>query len=237
MDSIADYYYGKNSEIAGFGKDYLGYNISVIRTLFKTFTLPLILVLGLAGLCYFKEIPPTVFTEDPAGMTDAYPWIGLVSYVGILVWFAGASICFFTAAVLSEIKHDKELIRFLLAGGIMTTLLTLDDLFMLHEYIYPDFLHVPQKVVVCIYAAGMLWYLVSFRVLILKKEPLLFILGLVLFGLSTAVDMFLEVKNHWLWYAEDVCKFLGICSWSAYYACFSFKALVGPRSSQPVKIK
>src|SRR6185295_18176055 len=105
-------------------------------------------------------------------------------------------------------------------------LLTLDDLFMLHEYIYPDFLHVPQKVVYGIYAVGFLWYFIRFRLLIWKTGPLLLILSFVFFGLSTACDLFLEAyKDPWIWYWEDVPKFFGIVSWTAYFSEFSFKAL------------
>lgn len=204
------------------------------RTLLKIFFLPFIIVLSVVLLCHFKEIPPNIFTSDPLVLVGAYPWLGLISNLGVLVWTVGAGICFFASAVLSRNNDDREYVRFLAIGGIIGTLLTLDDLFMLHEYIYPDFLHIPQNFVYVVYAAGFLWYLIKFRMLIWKTGPLLFVLSLVFFALSTACDLLLEAyKEPWFWFWEDVPKFFGIVSWTAYFATFSFKALVTPKTGKP----
>ena len=85
------------------------------------------------------------FTRDPLSIMDAPVYIGILSNLGILFWTAGAAICFFSAAIISDIKHQSQAFYFLLFGGIITTVLLFDDFFIFHEKVFPEYLNTSKK--------------------------------------------------------------------------------------------
>ncbi|HLF17397.1 MAG TPA: hypothetical protein VI749_00685 [Candidatus Omnitrophota bacterium] len=142
--------------------------------------------------------------------------------------------------MLSRKNQEKEYVGFLVIGGTITAALMLDDLFMLHEYIYPDFLHISQNIVFCIYAMVILLYLVRFNALILKTDFPILILSLAFFTLSLAADILSEYHDlPWLVFFDDGAKFLGIVSWVGYFInlCFQTLIFVSPQQYGPGKAR
>jgi hypothetical protein len=173
------------------------------------------LLLSVTIATYPSKIALLDLTRDMAAIAHVHPLVGVVSNVGILLWCATAAICLFSAGLLRQHGLRAEA-RFLSWGGLLTTVLLLDDLFMIHEYIAPMHFHVNEKVVLAIHACAAGAYLVSQRRLILAANYQLLAAAMLLFFLSMVVDV-ADVPGWWR-PAEDGFKLLGIASWFGYHA-------------------
>lgn len=145
--------------------------------------------------------------------------VGLISNRGDLLWMATAAICLFTAcsSLIQPRGRPREL---LLAGGALSLLLCLDDMFLLHDrYISANVL----------YGA----YIVFALTILLRHRPLLrrlglgqFLLPVALLGSSLLVDRFqdaLPIAYGPGQLMEEGVKFLGIAAW----LCFWWQAAAG----------
>ena len=173
----------------------------------------LLLMVLLAALS--AHIPVSTMTRDMASIAHVHPLIGVVSNVGILLWCATAVICFFGSSLLRQQGLPAEA-RFLMWAGLMTTVLLVDDLFMIHEYIAPVHFHVSEKLVLASYACATGAYLLVHRRLILADNYLLLAAAMALFTASMMVDI--ADGGGWWRLVEDGTKILGIASWFGYHA-------------------
>lgn len=182
------------------------------------FLAPVVLALGVLALVRkFTGIPLPVFMEDPAATMETPFYVGIVSNVGILLWCAAAAICFFCAAILFKARGDKNQQTFFLCSGLLISALMLDDLFMLHESILPDYLGVPQNLVQTSYAVMALLYVRRFWKMIFNAEHAMLFLAFGLLGFSVLCDVVpFRVTAHALF--EDGSKLLGIASFLIYFA-------------------
>lgn len=162
---------------------------------------------------------PSQFTRDPAVLLDAFPLLGVVSYVGILVWAATAAITWFTSAVLRTRQAEQAPRRFLFFAGLLTFWLLLDDLFLFHEWLFPEVLGVRQRLLFAAYIGLTALFLVRFRALILRSNYALLVLALTFFATSVGFDVLPESAFRWdyLYLIEDSAKLFGIVSWFAYF--------------------
>lgn len=171
--------------------------------------------------------------RDPAATMRAPAYIGLVSNIGVLLWYGTAAVCLFCAAGLRRQESGGTMRSFLLLAGLITAVLGLDDLFRLHEDVLPS-LGVRQRITVAVYATAVPLYLVRYRQLILRTDFLLLLFALAFLGLSVCIDYLSPRIEHmpyasvaWMRgymaipelriYVEDGFKLLGIASWSAYF--------------------
>lgn len=73
-------------------------------------------------------------------------------------------------------------------SGCLTTILLLDDLFLLHEFFIPTYIKIPEKVVYLIYVIFVFLYLKNFRRIIQNTEFIVLLLAFTFFGFSVSVD-------------------------------------------------
>ena len=180
--------------------------------------LPTLFVLLAVGIISWRtNIPIMDFTRDPLSIMDAPVYIGIVSNLGILFWAAGAAICFFSAAIISHIKHQSQAFYFLLFGGIITTVLLFDDFFLFHERVFPKYLNTSERQAFIIYLLMIVAYLIFFRKKIMTTDFLILGMSLLGFAISATIDEIFV--NHFTgkFLVEDGFKLLGILSWSAYF--------------------
>ncbi|MBD2039822.1 hypothetical protein [Microcoleus sp. FACHB-672] len=184
--------------------------------------LPIISILAIVA--WQAEIPLGNLTRDPLVTVEQPFYIGFFSNIGILFWCAAAAICLFSFALLQNHYRSRRMHSFILYSGILTSVLLLDDLFMIHEEVAPKYLFVPEKFVYLIYALMLLVYLVKFRKTILKTDFSLLVLALAWFALSIVFDKGIIplspslLERGFDFYLEDAAKLLGIVSWFAYLA-------------------
>ena len=99
-----------------------------------------------------------------------------------------------------------------------------DDLFLLHEEVIEDHLHIHQMFVFAAYGAMVLWLLVRFRDLIAGTDFILLVFSLLFFAISVVVDLFVKPEEFFIFgsfpgrhIVEDGFKLLGIATWSTYF--------------------
>ena len=145
---------------------------------------PGILLLAVVGLQ--SRVPIPVLMKDPLAVvpltqTCCHFYYGFISNLGVMLWTAAAAVCLFASLLLFRANRRSEDATFLLAAGVFTGWLALDDLFMIHEDVLPWF-GVPQVVTYGAYAAiAALYFLYSWRQ-ILAFRPVLMALALALLG-------------------------------------------------------
>ena len=181
----------------------------------------LILIVAIAS--YYLNIPISRFTRDPLAITDGHPFLGVVSNIGAILWSATVAICFFSYAILITYKKSHDVLSFIMFGGFISLLLLLDDLFMLHERIYPKYLGGSEKIVFLFYVSLLLLYLVKYRLIIIETDLIYLILAAFFFALSMLIDLLPESFLPWHHLFEDGPKFIGIVSWFGYHFTICFK--------------
>ena len=144
----------------------------------------------------------------------------MISNIGILLWGAAASICLFTT--FSE-GINRESSRLLLLGGIFSSLLCIDDFFLLHDrYIGPDFLNLT-------YLAISILILVRFKRLLKKIGLFNLVISILFLGLSIFFDGVIQQIFNQSYeltqLIEEWFKFLGIVCWLNFWCKASSYAL------------
>lgn len=182
---------------------------------------------GLAVLAWVSrafKIPLWKFTRDPVQIFNGNPWDGVLSNIGVILWCVAAVVCFFSYVILRAIDADRSKQRFLLCCGAISTLLLLDDLFLLHERVFPLLFGISEKVVYGSYAV--LVAIVFWRDRHhLSQENGLLVSALLFFAASIAVDAFPKWLGIWHHLAEDGTKILGIISWSGFFFSFCLRSV------------
>ena len=177
-------------------------------------------VLALAvAVKYRFNVPWYVVMGDPATATGSPFFAGFVSNVGAVMWAAIATVFLFRFHLDCRPGRPSEWTRFLLWSGLFAALVGSDDLFLLHEELFPKYLSIPQVVVVATYGVLAIAYLGRFRTQIARTAYPLFLLALGLLGVSVALD---QIADRWEVYLpagpfiEDGAKLLGIGTWLSY---------------------
>lgn len=185
-----------------------------------------LIMTAVIGLSDFTGREIGDFTRDPATVMAFNPFIGLLSNLGILVWSATASCCFFAAAVLKT--KDREITLFLFFSGLLTTLLLFDDFFLFHEKIWVKLFNVEEMTVFLVYSILTLICLFRFRKLLIKTDLGFLILAFGFFSTSIAVDFFFAAGRYPFWHYlfEDGLKFFGIISWFHYFTQVSLQTVI-----------
>jgi hypothetical protein len=179
-----------------------------------------------------NNILPKVLTRDPAASLDAPFYVGFLSNTGALLWAAAVTLCFFGYFALSKFKPTSPYRSFLLISGLLTLVLLVDDFFLFHDDVLPNYLGLPQEAFFAFYGLSTLLFLLYFRKRILSSDfmPLLF--AFLFLGLSMTVDTFIDffpkLNFSGLYILEDMFKFLGIILWLMYFSRLTLSALFFP---------
>nr|WP_299172523.1 hypothetical protein [uncultured Allomuricauda sp.] len=180
----------------------------------------LVLVLGIA-----QGVPIGNLTSDIVTIANLPIYTGFFSQIGIFFWVATATLCIFSAGIGSKTQKYPDLKKYLYVSGLLTALLCLDDIFLLHEVVFP-FLGIPEKVVFLGYGSIVIFWIVRFYSVIMVTDYILLVLAFVFFGLSVTLDVFtIPDINPYLF--EDGFKMAGIISWFFYFYDNAITAVSG----------
>lgn len=182
----------------------------------------------LIGLAYMFSImlhvPIEHFSADPAMTYQAHPFTGFLSNIGVLIWAFTATICLFSYVVIIHNEKNTHS-NYLLFAGLLTFFLCLDDLFMLHEGIFPWHLRIPQTVVYVIYLILFGSFFLYYFKHIVTGEYIILLIALLFLGAS-AVGDFVLPQEGLCYFIEDTLKLFGIGTWFAYYFRYSLLQLL-----------
>jgi hypothetical protein len=126
--------------------------------------------LALAYAIHASKGVPFMFLMADATVVGGLPWYaGLLSGLGVLLWCATASVSLFAAALLKQTGAD-EAYRFMLAAGLVSGFLMLDDLYRLHETVLPRVLGIPELAIYAAYGLLGAWFVGRFRARIVSAD-------------------------------------------------------------------
>lgn len=188
-------------------------------------------------LSILTDTPVSLYTRDPADITNSSPLLGVLSNLSVLLWCATAAICFFAFCVLKHEK-DRRVAVFFLISGLITSMLLLDDLFLLHERIFPHYFHWRQRYIYLTYVSIMFAHVLIFRKIIFRKSSILLILAVSFFFLSIVVDGIAAKTGDFIPFQhlyEDGFKLLGLAGWLGYFGKMALDAVSRPDDLDIVK--
>lgn len=163
--------------------------------------------------------------RDPAQQSGSSSFLGFLSNIGIWLWVSAAAISFYGAKTLelSRVSRHRELLVLL---GVFSTILAVDDFFMIHDR------YVDQRLCYALYVtvAGLLF--LRHHESIVRIHGFAFLLAVGLLGASVANDIFQGHLQYYLGVSyedtqvfEEAFKFLGAATWLYFaFAAASFKA-------------
>ena len=123
----------------------------------------------------------------------------------------------------------------MLHAGIITTILMFDDLYMLHEQVFPEYLNIPEHFVYLFYAVYLTFFLIRFKNILLRSEYLILMAAFLFLGMSVLIDEVAELnflpKHGSFIYKyetliEDFFKSFGILTWLIYFSLTSFSMML-----------
>ncbi len=176
-------------------------------------------------------IPPILAFHDPVTIETprgpdycCFGYYGAISNVGVMLWTSSAAVCLFAGLVLATSLGFTVKSCALIAGGALTGVLAVDDLFLLHDDLLP-FHGIDEKLTFAVYGAGILSYLFFFRNAVLDGNIVMLTLSLFFFGVSTVADLFQHAADQQLVLIEEITKFFGVVFWAGFHVFFAARAL------------
>ncbi len=175
------------------------------------------LLIAVALVSSYLEIPVSIFTRDPMAVASGHPFFGFVSNIGVILWSASVTVSFFAYILLKTNNAPQNTIQFVASGGALSLILLFDDLFMLHDRIFPMYFGLGEKLIFLVYGLFFLAYIIVFFKKIINTNFVYLTLSVFFFSLSIVVDILPEslLPMHHLF--EDGAKLLGIVSWLSYH--------------------
>lgn len=195
---------------------HLNLKVSKIAILIYSVSAIIIIYFGLQ-----KNIRPGTLTIDVQALVNVPFYYGAISTIGVLMWCASSTLCFFGSMILYKINNFPKS-NFLLLAGIISLFLMVDDQFLLHEYVVPGYLGIDEVFVLGLYPLLIGFYFIRYYKDILTSQFLVLVSGLSLLALSIFIDMFLTVPA----FLEDGFKFIGIAGWFAYQMHTSYSLVM-----------
>lgn len=185
-------------------------------------------------------IPPVLAFHDPVSIQTptgseycCLGYYGGISSLGVMLWTSAAAVCLFSGLLLVSGEGFTAKACALIAGGALTGVLAVDDLFLLHDDLF-KFHGIDEKFTFAVYGVGILSYLFAFRAVLLKGNVILLALSLAFFGISTVTDVFQHLGSHGLVLIEEITKFLGIVFWAGFHVFFATQMLSGTQKDAAV---
>lgn len=209
---------------------------SLWKVLFSLY-LPIVLLFLLIGV--LSRVTPNlslaVLLRDITATARLPFFTGFVSQFGLILWSASLTICLFALVVLHrQASNFSGARRFLLHGSILTGALLVDDVFLFHEEIAPNYLHLNEVVVLAVYAIIAFGFLFLNWKEIFSSEYALLIIALGFFAVSIVLDA-LPVKSfqiRYFWeqlelFLEDAFKLAGVATWLMYFTRYTIQSIEG----------
>ncbi|MCU0380075.1 MAG: hypothetical protein MUE58_02700 [Chitinophagaceae bacterium] len=166
-----------------------------------------------------RGIPVKNFFSDTNAIGDLPFYTGIVSNMGIILWFSSAVIAWFSARLAGNEVHRSQYL-YLNYFGLLSLVLFLDDMLMIHEQVPGILPFVSEKKIYAAYLALVLYGMYRYRAVILKTPYSIAMMSLLFLLFSLVVDIFQERLEgeigRYRIVLEDGFKFLGIVHWFGY---------------------
>lgn len=166
-----------------------------------------------------------ILLRDPATAFGFVPYVGLFSHLGVLAMTASGAITAFAAGQLPRGRQR----RILLAVGLFTLWLALDDLFMLHESLIPKGLGLPEPLVLGLYVLVAMGIVALIGPGVVSRRYLGFWAAVGCLALMLVTDMLVSQPTSPSFLIEEAAKLCGFVLWSAFWIAEARAALTTAR--------
>jgi hypothetical protein len=171
---------------------------------------------------WFLGEPAAVFTREPQSVLHGSFYVGSFSNLGGLIWFAAAAIMSF-AASLKPLDRGA-----LILAALVTWAMGIDDIFMLHDSVYPK-LYLNEVMVYALYFGAIGVIVLRFYRQLARSTLVGIAITVIFWVLSAMFDQFFNAIGQ---LAEDGAKFIGIVVWAAAWTRQAYNDITKlPRSS------
>lgn len=149
--------------------------------------------------------PTAVFTREPQSILDGSFYVGSFSTLGGLIWFGSASIMSFAVSIKPWERGA------LILAALATWAMGVDDMFMLHDRVYPK-LHLDEIFVSALYFGAIGVIVLRYYRQLAPSTLVGMAVAVIFWGLSAMFDHYFNDMEQ---LAEDGAKFIGIVVWAA----------------------
>lgn len=111
---------------------------------------PAVVALLMVCLLFQDRFPCDQLMRDTFAVVQAPPWIGLLSNLGVAAWLSAASCALFASGLMFASGRRTEPMRFLMAAGLLTAFLAVDDFLLIHEWFAPRYLRLDEHVIIAL---------------------------------------------------------------------------------------
>ena len=188
---------------------------------------------GFLALSALTGKPFAYFSKEPAETLDVARYIGWAAHVTVLVASFGAAAALFAGLLVRRQRGPGAHSGFLLGTGVFTTIIVLDDLLQLHDWVFPRALGVGERAVFLSYALVLVAVLWRWGRHVARDNLALALLAGAFLGFSLAIDQLADPR--WAYYhlLEDGAKLMGLAMWTAYLVRTGLRfALLAPATAQ-----
>jgi hypothetical protein len=127
-----------------------------------------------------------------------------------------------TYAVVKQNNLYRESSKFLLSSGLFTTFIMLDDLFLLHDEVFPQ-MGIPENLIYLSYALITIFFAVKTRKFVKKTEFIILSAAVGFLAFSLLLDAI--SRNEFNNKLEDISKLIGISLWLIYFTRLCLREL------------
>ena len=169
--------------------------------------------IAVAGLQ--TSVPRSALFLDQGSLADLPWYAGILSNVGYIAWTVAACAALGGGWVARQTDRPSAA-RFLLAGGSVTLLLLLDDMFRFHTGVLSKLVGIPKRLALMAIVAPAIVWLAVFAAEIIRTRWLVLASALAMLFSSIVFDQLLPAGETSL-LIEDGAKFLGVLAWMVYF--------------------
>ena len=167
---------------------------------------------------WFLGEPTAVFTREPQEVLKGPFYVGSFSNLGGLVWFGAAAIMLF-AGSLKPLDRGA-----LILAASVTWAMGLDDVFMLHDRVYPK-LYLNETCVSALYFGTMGLIVLRYYHQLARSTLVGIAIAVICWVLSAVLDQYFNhISIGQL--GEDGLKFIGIVVWAAAWIRQAYSDLI-----------
>jgi len=178
--------------------------------------LGLVIIIATYVISLIFDVPVSSLTRDPSSVTHSFFLTGFMSTFGLMLWSGTVGICLLTVSTLLPISLEKRSLWFFGVSGSFSLLLLVDDAYLIHEMIFPTYLHLRAERMEMMYLIFIISFLFYFRDYIFSTDYILLGTALIFFAASLWMDRTDQVPDFGT-FVEDSFKVLGIIFWLFYF--------------------
>ncbi|MFN0189051.1 MAG: hypothetical protein ACKVQV_10150 [Bacteroidia bacterium] len=206
---------------------------SNFKSIFKIVFLFIVFLFAVLVIAVKSGIEPSDLSRDYSGVYHLEPYVGMLSSLGIFIWCASVTLCWFSWYFLRMRNPNSGRKNFFFVSGLITAIIAIDDLFQFHEIIIPDYFGIPEISFYIAYTLILIVFNIKYVNTLMNKNFSVLIASYFFLAISIVFDVFFEETVAFGTYIEDGLKFIGIALWSIYFFKTVLVELSGAIEEEP----